>query len=253
MRWLLLIMSAIMVAHNVVLRSWGIGSFASVDRQYLKMTEDGYFDSSPIVDPDGKPSFLRYARTPVGRFMHILPAGLWSVIAPMQLSPTFRSKHRTAHRRMGRLFIAMSVSMSIGIVPIVIRGANKLDEQTVPFQAVMLALTAYFLVAALLAVYHARGKRMAKHRVWILRHIAMGYSVHLQRLLGILTFGIYPYLIEGYTDHTLQGSHLRSIVFASYFFVSVFISVASMEVWLRHTSSSGAVLQTEGKTKTKTT
>lgn len=43
----------------------------------------------------------------------------------------------------------------------------------------------------------------------------MGYSVHLQRLLGILTFGIYPYLIEGYTDHTLQGSHLRSIVFAS--------------------------------------
>lgn len=32
------------------------------------MTEDGYFDSSPIVDPDGKPSFLRYARTPGERF-----------------------------------------------------------------------------------------------------------------------------------------------------------------------------------------
>ncbi|CAN0510963.1 unnamed protein product, partial [Scytosiphon promiscuus] len=54
--------------------------------------------------------------------MHILPAGLWSVIAPIQLSPTFRSKHRTAHRRMGRLFIALSVSMSFGLVPMIKSG-----------------------------------------------------------------------------------------------------------------------------------
>ena len=68
--------------------------------------------------------------------MHILPAGLWSVIAPMQLSPTFRSEHRTAHRRMGRLFIAMSVCISFGLVPIVMSGATKSDEVTVrsPFE-----------------------------------------------------------------------------------------------------------------------
>ena len=66
-----------------------------------------------------------------GRLMHFLPAGLWSVIAPIQLSPTFRSEHRTAHRRMGRLFIAMSVSIAIGVVPLVMSGATKLDETKV--------------------------------------------------------------------------------------------------------------------------
>lgn len=51
--------------------------------------------------------------------MHILPAGLWSVIAPLQLSPTFRANHHTAHRRLGRLFIFMSISISFGLVPII--------------------------------------------------------------------------------------------------------------------------------------
>lgn len=64
----------------------------------------------------------------VGRVMHILPAGLWSAIAPLQVSPRFRSNHRTAHRRMGRLFIAMSVSISIGIVPIITSGATILYQ-----------------------------------------------------------------------------------------------------------------------------
>lgn len=65
----------------------------------------------------------RYIHT-AGRFMHMLPAGLWSVIAPLQLSPTFRAKHRTTHRRLGRLFILMSTSISLGVVPIVFNEAN---------------------------------------------------------------------------------------------------------------------------------
>lgn len=64
----------------------------------------------------------------VGRMMHILPAGLWSAIGPLQLWPSFRLKHRTAHRRMGRLFIAMSVSISIGVVPIITSGATILYQ-----------------------------------------------------------------------------------------------------------------------------
>lgn len=63
-----------------------------------------------------------------GRFMHILPGGLWSVIAPLQLNPTFRRNHRTAHRRLGRLFIFMSVSISFGLMPIVLGGATNLRK-----------------------------------------------------------------------------------------------------------------------------
>lgn len=43
----------------------------------------------------------------------------------------------------------------------------------------------------------------------------MGYSVHLLRVLGPLTFDILPVLIPGYTDHSPEGFRLRSIVFGA--------------------------------------
>lgn len=49
----------------------------------------------------------------------------------------------------------------------------------------------------------------------MLRHVAMGYSVHLLRVLGPLTFGFCPALIPGYTDHSPEGIRLRSLVFES--------------------------------------
>lgn len=64
--------------------------------------------------------------------MHILPAGLWSVIAPLQLSPTFRARHHTAHRRLGRLFIFMSASIAIGVVPLIVSGASLFRRSVRP-------------------------------------------------------------------------------------------------------------------------
>ena len=46
-------------------------------------------------------------------------------------------------------------------------------------------------------------------RVWVLRHVAMGYSVHLQRLLAFPTYSIYPYLVPGYTELSANGALLR--------------------------------------------
>lgn len=66
--------------------------------------------------------------------MHILPAGLWSVIAPLQLSPTFRARHRTAHRRLGRLFISMSASIAFGLVPLMLSGVTKEERKSVSQQ-----------------------------------------------------------------------------------------------------------------------
>ncbi|CAN0027446.1 unnamed protein product, partial [Ectocarpus sp. 6 AP-2014] len=91
---MLMLLSFIMVVHNLVLQTWGIGTFPSITRRIEAQGEQGFYRSSPLFDAEGKPSFLAYARTPAGRFMHILPAGLWSVIAPLQLSPSFRAKHR---------------------------------------------------------------------------------------------------------------------------------------------------------------
>ena len=49
----------------------------------------------------------------------------------------------------------------------------------------------------------------------MLRHVAMGYSVHMQRLLGYLTWWALPLVMPpAYTDLTDEGSQLRSDVFS---------------------------------------
>ncbi|CAM9434781.1 unnamed protein product [Scytosiphon promiscuus] len=241
-----LLMSLIMVGHNVLLQTWGIGSFASITARIERMGDDTYLRRTPLIDAEGRPAFLQYARTPAGRFMHILPAGLWSVIAPLQISPSFRAKHRTAHRRLGRFFIFMSVSIALGIVPIALVGVNEPGHSVVKAGFVV-AISAYFLGAGLLAVCHARNKKFADHRTWMLRHVAAGYSVHLQRLLGHLTWWIFPLVVPGYSDLTEEGGKMRAHVFAAYFTLGLVLSSGLMEVWLRHTSHSGKVVAPEAE------
>eukprot|EP00903_Cladosiphon_okamuranus_P010592 g10016.t1 len=244
--WNFLLLSFIMVIHNLVFLSWGIGTFDSITRMVERRGEEGFFDSTPLYDAEGKPSFLQYARSPAGRFMHILPAGLWSVIAPLQLSPTFRARHPTAHRRLGRLFMFMSASIAFGLAPLILSGATKEVRKLAVLDASPLAIMVYFLAAGLLAVHHARNKRFAEHRVWMLRHVAMGYSVHMQRLFGYLTWWALPlFLPSTYTELSQEGSQLRADVFSSYFIAGAFVTVGSMEVWLRHTSPTGQVLRDE--------
>ncbi|CAM9626791.1 unnamed protein product [Ectocarpus fasciculatus] len=249
---LLLLLSCIMVYHNVVFQTWGIGSFASITTRIVRQGEQGFFRSTPLFDAEGNPSFLAYARTPAGRFMHILPAGLWSVIAPLQLSPSFRAKHRTAHRRLGRLFIFMSVSMALGVVPIVLSGASII-RRSVVVDGGLFALAGYFLVTGVLAVTHARNRRFADHRVWILRHVAMGYSAHFQRLLAVLSWWAIPLVAPAkYTELTPEGTLLRGDVFGYYFLVSIALCVGSMELWLRHTTASGTLREERDQDKPAT-
>ena len=47
----------------------------------------------------------------------------------------------------------------------------------------------------------------------MLRHVAMGYTVHLQRVLGHVTWWMLPHTLPGYSDHTQEGYQKRTFVF----------------------------------------
>lgn len=59
-------------------------------------------------------------------------------------------------------------------------------------------------------------RRAVNLRVWMLRHVAMGYSVHMQRLFGYLTWWALPlFMPSEYIDLTPEGANLRSDVFTA--------------------------------------
>lgn len=236
MRILFIILSGIVAVSFLLLNTWAIGTYPAADRHILRLDRLGILAHTPFVDADGRPSFLRYASSPVGRFLHVAPVGLWSVFAPFMVNVKFRNKHRALHRRMGRVFIAMSVAIAIGIPFLIYQRVTKVHYGFL-HGAAMMALTAYFLVTALVAIYYARQKRYDQHRTWIIRHVAVGYSAHVLRLLGVSQAFLH-YIVPIYHDHTQAGSDMRSLVFAAYFWVGAVISMSAGEVWLYCTSTS---------------
>ncbi|CAN0444644.1 unnamed protein product [Ascophyllum nodosum] len=230
-------MTGSMVGQYVIFSSWAIGTFPFITRWIETLGARGVFAKTPFVDAKGLPSLLRYADYPAMRFLHIFPAGLWSLIAPLQLSERFRSKNRTAHRYLGRFFVAMSMSIGIGLIPLV-----QMDKDRPHVNGAMVLLSAaYFLSTALLAINHARNKRFSEHRVWMLRHVAIGYSVHLKRVLWYATWWVSPLVVPGYSDHTLEGYEKRTFIFGVYLFASALICVVAMEIWVRHTLPAGRI------------
>ena len=47
----------------------------------------------------------------------------------------------------------------------------------------------------------------------MLRHVAIGYSVHLKRVLWYATWWVSPLVVPGYSDHTLEGYEKRTFIF----------------------------------------
>jgi hypothetical protein len=130
---------------------------------------------------------------------HILPGAVWAGLIPFQLHRTFRSHYRTVHRRMGYLFLTTSLLMSVGLGLILHRGLffehHDFPDLVAPLPSrnyyynysntaiLMVILGIWFLGTAIAAIYCARSHQFVRHQKWIIRHIASGLWIAIQRVL----------------------------------------------------------------------
>lgn len=114
-----------------------------------------------------------FARHAVLTRLHILPGLVFILLGPLQSMPALRRRWPLMHRWLGRVFVAagaltgvtalvMSPRMAIG-------GANETAATTL-FGVV-------FLFALVRAYVHARNRRFALHREWMIRTYAVGLAV----------------------------------------------------------------------------
>jgi Predicted membrane protein (DUF2306) len=69
------------------------------------------------TDPEPEDFEARYVAHPWLAYLHMTPGVLYLLGAPLQLSERFRTKHYTAHRRLGRvLATAALVSASLALI-----------------------------------------------------------------------------------------------------------------------------------------
>ena len=125
---------------------------------------------------------------------HILPAALWAGVIPFQLYPTFRRNNPKIHRRLGYMFLTCALSMSLGVLIILKRGLSfehfYADLPPAPFssQPFMVPLAMYFASTALYSIQQARNRKFANHQKWMIRHIASGLWVAVQRFLLVTVY-----------------------------------------------------------------
>ncbi|KAG5192984.1 hypothetical protein JKP88DRAFT_240637 [Tribonema minus] len=219
----------------------GCGSLLRQEDRLVRMYKEGRFLTKTLREDDGSPFGLKYKNFPVARLCHMLPAPIWAVLAPIQLSATIRQRFCRVHRVSGRVFMTCSTLIAIGLCSIGLCSIikNRLTFYTAGFWDLVFlsAMNAWFVLTGACGVARARRSDIRGHHVWMLRHCACGYFVFLQRTMVLLTRGA---LMRGGFDLTVSKNakawfHVCALVAAA-------ISVTAIEVWLAVTSASAATV-----------
>lgn len=121
---------------------------------------------------------------------HILPGAVWSLLIPIQLHPGTRKSYRTFHRMSGYVFVSTALIMAYGVWLILDRnlgfeehGFSDLPSSGFPTAPLLLTITVYFVATLLFAVYAARKGCIRLHQQYMIRHVASGIWIAVQRIL----------------------------------------------------------------------
>ena len=162
----------------------------------------------------------KFAAHPVVTMLHILPGGIFLLLAPLQFSARLRRRHLRIHRWSGRLVIVAGI---IGGVPGMYFGL------LMPYggwgEAVAAAIFGGLFLTAIVRGYIAiRRHEVARHREWMIRAFALALAIStVRRLMGVLDYALTP---AGFTPR-------QNFVLAVW--ASWIISLGAAELWIRHT------------------
>jgi hypothetical protein len=176
-----------------------IGAWSAL-AHYLPQPDTAFVERTN--PPPGREWYLqqmpRYQARPVMTALHVAPAFLFMLLAPLQLSRRVRDRRPALHRWNGRLLVAIGsilgpVGIAIGIV-MPFGGPIELVVSSI--------IGIAFLLSLFMGVVRIRQKRIAEHRQWMLRMLAVGFVPVTMRglmIAGVMLFGLQAPVIFGPT------------------------------------------------------
>ena len=141
------------------------------------------------VPPEDSPDHS-YALHPILAYAHILTGVVYLVGAPFQLWRSFRERHFTVHRRMGR--VVLPAGIAAGIFAIVFGVMFPFGGLLVASATVVFGV--YFVAALITAFLAIKRGDVTHHRRWMIRAFAIGVAVGTIRVwIGVFqAFGLMP-------------------------------------------------------------
>jgi uncharacterized membrane protein len=118
-----------------------------------------------------------FARHMALTLVHILPAGLFLVLVPLQFVPSVRQKHLQYHRWMGRILVVCG--LIVGISALVMSFKMNIGGPNESAATTLYAIVFLFCLSK--AYLHIRRKEVARHREWMIRMYGVGLGVATTR------------------------------------------------------------------------
>lgn len=132
---------------------------------------------------------MKYKGHSLVQFAHNFPGVIWAAAIPFQLHPTLRKEYKKMHRIIGYLFLSTSFVMMVGVVIILHRrllyehSFTDLPPPKFSSTPSIMAMGIWFLITAITAAVHGHTKKFKSHQRFVIRHVASGIWVALQRAM----------------------------------------------------------------------
>ena len=163
------------------------------------------------------PALAHYPAGDIAMWVHIIGAPIALILAPMQLWSGLRRRRPGLHRWVGRAYAAAFILSSLASLGMMANFAGS------PLAAASFSFLAVISIAfTVLGVAHARAGRIAQHRRWMLRSVALAFAAVTLRVL------MAPLMLAGWT--VLETYDITS-------WLSWMLNLAVLEWWLRRRRS----------------
>ena len=162
------------VANMYVLASWMRIDEASAAFQQLEASVRG--------------GAARYNALPLVTLLHVLPGMVYLLAAPLQLIARFRTRASGIHRRLGYVLLALAVPYAVTGLYLSVR-----EPLFGPVGAAASLLAGLWFILCSVRAYAAiRRRDIDRHRVWMLRALAMAFGIAVIRALLLVAVATVP-------------------------------------------------------------
>lgn len=164
----------------------------------------------------------RYAANPLLTVAHVLPGGVFLVLAPLQFSARIRNRHIRFHRWSGRVLVATAL---------VAAAAGLHFGLSMPYggsgeAAAIAVFGGLFVIAVLRAFVAIRLHQVAVHREWMIRAFAIAIGIATVRVVAaVLDLALTPAGVG------------PSEIFVLSLWIGWGATLAAAEIWIRYTRS----------------
>ncbi|WP_435577889.1 DUF2306 domain-containing protein [Gilvibacter sp.] len=167
-----------------------------------------------VFDPDSHD--LHYAQNPVIMYIHVIAGIIFLLTGSYQLIPYFRRKRIQTHRFVGKVFLLISLIVSISAISLAV---------LFPFGDILetisnLIFGTYILYATIKGYTSIRAKKVIEHSYWVRRIFFISLSIATIRIIMIL--GI-----------VVNGQSIKEVMGIS-FLLGFLLHFGVIELWIRN-------------------